>query len=720
MDAAVADGTNQIHNEATATANDPSDEPVDPSTDDEDTPVDDTAELEMVKSSELSLDADGDGLADADDQITYSFKVTNTGAVTIDNISIDDDLLAEAGVAVTCDPTTLAPGESVVCESAPFTVTQEDVDDAVANNNSLITNVATAKGEAPGGDPDDPSDDVETPEDSTDTPVDESAELELDKSISEIKDLDGNGSDLGDKIIYAFEITNTGAVTVSDITVDDQMLADAGVAITCDPTTLAPGESVTCYSDEYTITQTDSDAGIVENTATANGTDPKGDDVESNEDDEDEPLQQNGSLMLKKTSSLNDSDGDDLADAGETITYGFVLTNDGNVTMSDLTITDEMLGLTDMPVNADNCELDPADFDGTLAAGESVTCTLIEDYTVTQADVDEAFGNGTNQIHNEAVAKGTSPDPDNPNPETPPADTDTPVDDDPEMDLVKTAGEPVDVDGDGFTDAGDTIVFTFEVTNTGGVTIDNVVVNDPMLAELGIDITCDVTTIAPGEVATCTSGEYTITEDDVAAGNVHNVATATGTTPPDPENPDEPGEPVVTPPSETDTPTDLVPSISLVKSVEDASGNGTGEVGEELTYTFTVTNTGNVELSPVTITDEKLGLVDAACVDTLAVGETAVCETTGSYTVTAADEAAGGVHNAATASGIVPGSDEPVTSDSEVDITVPSNPVERVLAHTGANAVLLAGAGVLLLGGLGSFFLLFLRRRKEEEETSQA
>ncbi|MEZ5191677.1 MAG: hypothetical protein R2734_03610 [Nocardioides sp.] len=41
---------------------------------------------------------------------------------------------------------------------------------------------------------------------------------------------------------------------------------------------MAPGDSITCTAT-YTLTQADGDAGVVDNTATATGTDPNGTDV---------------------------------------------------------------------------------------------------------------------------------------------------------------------------------------------------------------------------------------------------------------------------------------------------------------------------------------------------------------------------------------------------------------------------------------------------------
>ena len=64
------------------------------------------------------------------------------------------------------------------------------------------------------------------------------------------------------------------------------------------------------------------------------------------------------------------------------------------------------------------------------------------------------------------------------------------------------------------------------VTNTGNVTLDPVSVDDPKVGS----VTCPVTKLAPGASTTCTA-TYTLTQADVDAGEVVNVATATGTDP---------------------------------------------------------------------------------------------------------------------------------------------------------------------------------------------
>src|SRR5690606_30156152 len=98
------------------------------------------------------------------------------------------------------------------------------------------------------------------PNDPTETEVDQHPALSFAKTG--VLSADGN------TVTYTFTVTNTGNVTMSDVTVDDPKITGA---ITLDETTLAPGEIATGTAT-YTITQPEKDAGEVENSATVTGT----------------------------------------------------------------------------------------------------------------------------------------------------------------------------------------------------------------------------------------------------------------------------------------------------------------------------------------------------------------------------------------------------------------------------------------------------------------
>ncbi len=107
-----------------------------------------------------------------------------------------------------------------------------------------------------------------------------------------------------------------------------------------------------------------------------------------------------------------------------------------------------------------------------------------------------------------------------------------------------------------FSVAGETIDYSFEVTNSGNVTLRDVRVHDTGLPGLSA-ISCPDRTLAAGASQTCTA-TYVTTAADVDAGSVTNHATAHG----DPPT----GPPVVSAPSEATITAIQSPAITVVKS----------------------------------------------------------------------------------------------------------------------------------------------------------
>lgn len=137
-------------------------------------------------------------------------------------------------------------------------------------------------------------------------------------------------------------------------------------------------------------------------------------------------------------------------------------------------------------------------------------------------------------------------------------------------------------------------------------------------------------------------------------------------------------------------------AIFLDKQVFDDPDDGdeVGTLGEVLTYTFAVTNTGDVPLTDVTITDPMFGLVDEPCVATLAVDETATCSLMDPQThvVTQADVDHGSVENRATVTGH-PDDGPPVTDDDDADIPTVSGDEETSISIEKTADVTVAAPG---------------------------
>lgn len=85
-----------------------------------------------------------------------------------------------------------------------------------------------------------------------------------------------------DTYSFGFTISNTGAVTVSDLTVDNARLTKAKVKIRCQASYLTPGQSTTCLSGPVRVTAYVAKNGIGAVYSKATGTGSTGKRVVSN------------------------------------------------------------------------------------------------------------------------------------------------------------------------------------------------------------------------------------------------------------------------------------------------------------------------------------------------------------------------------------------------------------------------------------------------------
>jgi uncharacterized repeat protein (TIGR01451 family) len=184
----------------------------------------------------------------------------------------------------------------------------------------------------------------------------------------------------------------------------------------------------------------------------------------------------------------------------DTLTYTLIATNDGNITLNNVSISDPGLNITNnggQPLN--------------LAPGNTLTVTGTR--TITQGDLD----NGS--LTNSATASSIS------GPSSSPASvTAFKQESGPHLSLTKTVLPTV------FSQVGDVLYYTLVATNTGNTTLTAVSISD---LDPGFVITNSggqPVNLAPGATLTVT-GAHTITQGDLSTGYFNNTAAVVSTSP---------------------------------------------------------------------------------------------------------------------------------------------------------------------------------------------
>lgn len=428
----------------------------------------------------------------------------------------------------------------------------------------------------------------------------------------------------GDVVTFTVTATNiydeVKTITLNEIagvTLKDTVFAE-----------VQPGETVETTAT-YTITEADVLAGEFVNTVTASFSGEE--DTPFEDDDQvDEIEEPKGHLTIDKVTTSEPANGSSYA-LGETITYKITATNDGNLTLTNVKVVDELTG--------DEWEI------ASLAPGASEEFDT--SYTVTEADI------LAGSVVNTATAEGTSPDPDKPDVPVNPGEEEEPTETEKPSLFVEKTAQP---DEDGVYNLGDEIHYVIKVTNNGNVTVNDITVKDELTGD-----EWQLDSLTPGESEEY-HATYTVTEEDILAGSITNVATAEGTDP-DEDPVDQEGEETV--------PTDSADShLTIHKATtSDPGDDGAYDLGDTITYEIIAANDGNVTLNNVIVTDELTG--DEWIIETLAPGASETFEA--EYVVTEEDIHNGSVVNEATAT--AEGPEEPVITPGETeDETNPENP----------------------------------------------
>jgi gliding motility-associated-like protein/uncharacterized repeat protein (TIGR01451 family) len=529
----------------------------------------------------------------------------------------------------------------------------------------------------------------------------------------------------GDVINYKLTVKNVGPVTLTNVVITDPG-ADAGSILPASIASLVPGASE-IVTAKHTVTTNDVAAGKYANQATVTAKDPRSpvpNNITSKSDNPtttapDDPTEV-PIIALPASISLTKAG----VQAGNNVNYTFTITNTGTVNLSTITLTDAKLGLNAVAVTVPG---------GILLPNTSVAHTSV--YALTQADKDAGSVNNTATVNAKDPGNNTitnvgstvttvlvGVDDNDLTPVNTPVTTNVIANDGTSgtgATITATAGShgtttvssgnitytpangftgtdtytytltkgggtsaPITVTinvysatmslskvaNNGATKAGDVINYTLILKNTGTVALTNIVITDGG-ADAGSISPASIATLAPGASATITAN-HTVLPTDVSAGKFTNQATATAK---DPKNntvskiSDDPSTIAF------DDPTG-VPIIPVAPASINLAKTGTFS-GNQVGYTFIITNNGGVALNTITLTDAKLGLngvTITAPTGGLLPNQSLTYNAT--YTLTQADKDLGAVNNTATVSAKDP-SNNTVSGTGTSVTTVPTSPV---------------------------------------------
>ncbi len=461
--------------------------------------------------------------------ITYTYTITNNGPLPINtgqNIQIQDDRIG----TFTCGTISsdIPAGGTHSC-TANYTVTAGDLS-ATEITNTAIAGVGTGT------------------QSFASRLQSNSAQETVYNNVTDLpvaKTVNNSTPAEGDTVVFTLTATNNGPGPVTNLVLTDQLpagLTYAGHSTangtyssgTGNWTVGSLGVGATATLTLSATVDALTGGSVITNTITNVAMDQTDTNTTPDDLDESVTVDNNPAITLAKTGTLVDGNSNGHADAGETIAYAFTVANTGDVTLTNISLTDPLSGLSlsGGPI-------------ASLAPGASDATTFTASYTLTQSDID----GGT--VTNQATVSATDPQSgtvtdlsDDPTDATN-ADTEGDGEPDdptvvalsavPQLAIAKTANL---VKAGGNTDpsaeVGDTINYTYVVENTGNITFFDVEVSDihngsdPLadpphtaLADNGTpgdspDNNADATiwgTLAPGDIVTFATA-YVVTQQD--------------------------------------------------------------------------------------------------------------------------------------------------------------------------------------------------------------
>ncbi len=481
--------------------------------------------------------------------VNWTYQVANTGTVRLYQVSVQDD----QGVAVSCPRVSLGPGEEMTCTASGVAAPGQ------YSNTGKVTATGTC-GKVTASNP-------------SHYFGESSSGLTL-QTLTNGYDANfppGPSIPVGNPVTWTYVVTNTGKLTVSNLSVAD----DHDIAVSCPFTVLQPGELMTCiargvagpcqYTNLGTATGQTSEAPVF-------ASDPSN-------------YVGQGQATLEVQTYANGQAADQTP--GPAITTGtplqwtYVVTNTGQVALTSVRVTDDQVTTVSCPQSG-------------LQPGQSMTCaatgTAVSGYyvsrgvatgqtscgsPVTASDAANYVGGGDPGIQLRTLAN--------------------------DQDANTPPGPSIAVGG--------AIAWSYVVTNAGQLPLSQVAVRD----NLGNFITCPQTSLPAGASMTCVS------QGTAQACQASNLGTVTATTP---------GGQSITAIDPAYYVGQAQPGLQIQLAVNgvhaSAAPGPTIQAGSVVTWAYTVINTGDVPLTQVQVSDGQ-GAKVTCPVTTLAPGESTHC-----------------------------------------------------------------------------------------------
>lgn len=490
-----------LRNTATATAN-------------EADPVEATAQITVLPAYELKMIKRPDRFTvQPGEAVNFTLEVTNLSNAPLSNMIVSDSITGFTSVVP------FMASLEVRSFEVPFTVPTG------VPAGSILSNVATADSNETG-------------------PVSDTAEIIIGAlpQLTIVKSVNPSTAAPGQLVSYTITVVNEGNSLLTNVHLMDSFL---GVDQTFD---LNPGDSFRLLIP-FVAPVTSTQGEVIRNIASVTS-----DQTEQAFAIADFVVLGQSSLSLTKTAAPSS------AAPGSTITYTFRVENSGTTRLTNVVLSDPLLGVKERI--------------GTLTPGEFRT--IVFHFTipldaaasfVNTAIVSGNFGDFTVSAEDDALVELLQP----------------------AFALTKTV-EPEQAP------PGGTVIFTYAVTNTGSVPLTNIVLSDPML-----QFSQTLSLLAPG-ASESGAIPFTIPANSLAGTSFTNLFIAA---------------PAEAEAQESSATVNVLaaPNISLIKTTDRAAALP----GEIVVFTITVTNTGNQVLTSVGVGDTLISL--DAILPTLNVGE---------------------------------------------------------------------------------------------------